>query len=100
MTQGGALDVLLCTVFKSTKLQDTYLYVDRSEGLDGVPAPLLEKFGDCEEVLTFKLFPERKLGSADPVAVLEEISSRGYYLQMPPFRDSLLNVGFPESGTR
>ncbi|MFT5484052.1 MAG: hypothetical protein ACI9GW_002713 [Halieaceae bacterium] len=92
--------VMLCTVFKSDKLTDTYLYVERSEGFDRVPELLKEKFGAGKEVLTFKLSPERRLASADPVSVLAEISSTGYYLQMPPLRESMAGVGFPESGTR
>ena len=92
--------MLLCTVYKSPKLADTYIYVKRSEGLERVPDALMDKFGEAREVLTFKLTPERKLGLAIAERVLEQIASEGFYLQMPPKLETLQTAGWPESGTR
>ncbi len=80
----------LCQIFKSSRQEEMYLYVDRQEGLERVPAALLAKFGDPEEVMTLVLTPQRKLARADAAEVLESISERGFYLQMPPTPEELL----------
>jgi uncharacterized protein YcgL (UPF0745 family) len=67
-----------------------YLYVDREEGLERVPAALLTTFGEPVEVMTLVLTPERKLARANAAEVLESISERGFFLQLPPTPQELL----------
>jgi uncharacterized protein YcgL (UPF0745 family) len=61
-----------------------YLYVDRERGLVDVPAELLERFGEPQEIMNLVLTPERKLARAEVTEVLASIEQRGFYLQMPP----------------
>lgn len=75
---------MLCQVFKSSRRQETYLYVAKSDGLERVPAALLADFGEPQQVLMVMLDGQRRLARADAGKVLLEIESRGYYLQMPP----------------
>jgi len=77
-------DEILCTVYRSSKERDLYLYVNRLEGLEKVPRELLDRLGTTSEVLTLKLHPARKLARARAPEVLEAIRSRGYFLQLPP----------------
>ncbi len=74
----------LCTVFRSARVEGMYLYVDRAEGVARVPEPLMQRFGNPEQVMILPLHPERKLARADAARVLELIETQGYYLQMPP----------------
>jgi len=71
-------------VYKSPRRAEMYLYVDFREDLARVPAPLLERFGAPESVLTLKLDAARRLARADAAQVLAQIERVGYYLQMPP----------------
>lgn len=71
-------------VYKSPRRAEMYLYVDFREDLARVPAPLLERFGTPQSVLTLKLDAARKLARADAAQVLAQIESAGFYLQMPP----------------
>jgi uncharacterized protein YcgL (UPF0745 family) len=71
-------------VFRSRRREDTYLIVDRAEGLARVPEPLLAHFGPAEPSFTFVLTPERRLARAEPGAVLEALEAQGFYLQLPP----------------
>ncbi len=80
----------LCQIFKSSRQEEMYLYVDREEGLERVPAALLARFGDPVEVMTLVLTPQRSLARANAAEVLESISERGFYLQMPPTPEELL----------
>ncbi len=75
---------LLCTVYRSSREPELYLYVERSDGLTRVPEDLLARFGTLSEVLTLKLTAERKLARAKAPQVLAAIAEKGYYLQLPP----------------
>lgn len=77
---------LLCSVFKSAKLDAMYLYVDKIQGLSRVPQELLESFGKPIHALTFILKPGRRLAKEDADKVLGNIQNRGYHLQLPPGR--------------
>ncbi len=74
----------LCSIYKSLRDDGMYLFVDRDEGLERVPELLLARFGEPELVTTLVLTPERKLARTDAGTVLNSISERGFYLQMPP----------------
>jgi uncharacterized protein YcgL (UPF0745 family) len=75
---------LLCQIFRSSRLVETYLYVDNSRGLQDVPPELLARFGDLALVMTLSLTPDRKLARADAKVVITSIAKHGFYLQMPP----------------
>ena len=71
-------------VYRSSRKQEMYLYVDAETDLDRVPEELLRRFGRPIEALSLTLTAERKLARADSARVLECIESDGFYLQMPP----------------
>lgn len=74
----------LVVVYRSPRVEHMYLYVDREEGTDRVPADLLDRFGEPEEALSLVLTPDRRLARADAQAVLEALDAQGFYLQLPP----------------
>ncbi|WP_461520626.1 YcgL domain-containing protein [Porticoccus sp.] len=74
----------LCKIYRSSKKEGMYLYVDRVEDLTRIPDVLLQRFGKPELAMTIALSPERKLVRADVVKVLTAIAEQGFYLQMPP----------------
>lgn len=76
--------VLLCTVYRSSREAELYIYVKRDEGLSRVPEELLRKLGTTSEVLTLKLTPDRKLARAKAPDVMAAIAEKGFYLQLPP----------------
>ena len=82
---------ILCDVYKSSRKENLYLYVDAQEGLARVPEELLKQFGEPRKTLSFELTGERRLATEDAPTVLANLKSRGYHLQLPPaderFRD-------------
>ena len=76
--------MILCDVYKGTKKEGLYIYVDRTVGLSKVPEELLGRFGEPELALSFKLTADRSLAKEDPVKVIEAIGEVGFYLQLPP----------------
>lgn len=90
----------LCQVYKSPREEELYLFVDRRDGLDRVPAALLERFGTPQLVTTLVLTPERRLARAEASRVLDGLREQGYYLQMPPPRDQRIDTGMAELGDK
>jgi len=80
----------LLTVWSSPKKEEMYLYTDRLEGLKRVPKELLEIFGTPKEVMGLPITEDKKLGRADAKQVLDDILTKGFYLQMPPVRDDYM----------
>ena len=76
--------MILCDVYKSAKVADTYIYVDHQRGLEPLPPELLDRFPEPIKVLQFKLEEGKRLARVDAKDVMLSISDKGYYLQMPP----------------
>jgi uncharacterized protein len=90
----SSVPVLLCTVYRSSREKELYVFVERKEGLQRLPEDLLRRLGSTTEVMTLKLSPERKLARARASDVLAAIAAQGYYLQLPPdFQPSRFTLG-------
>ena len=83
-------DKLLCEIFKSSRKDEMYLYVDKRYGLTEVPQALLERFGKPVPVMTLILTPEKSLGRAKVGDVMAAIREKGFYLQLPPAKEEYL----------
>jgi uncharacterized protein YcgL (UPF0745 family) len=75
------------SVFRSRRIADMYLFVDKSDGLARVPEALKHRFGPPELAMELVLTPEHRLARADAGQVLLEIQENGFYLQLPPRLD-------------
>jgi hypothetical protein len=73
-----------CSVYKSNKKKEMYLYVDRKYDLKTLPEALFQVFGSPSHVLDMVLTPEKKLARVSSEKVLEAIAEKGFFLQMPP----------------
>ena len=72
-----------CTVYKSLKKQDTYLYLASKDDFSKVPESLMKLLGAPVHVMDLELSPERKLAQEDVAEVLRNLEERGWHLQMP-----------------
>lgn len=81
---------VICCVYRSAKKAETYLYIDKSGGLEKVPEALLQLFGEPRPVMTMLLTEERKLARVDTQKVLAALTEQGYYLQLPPPSESYM----------
>ncbi|KRW58049.1 YcgL domain-containing protein [Pseudomonas sp. TTU2014-080ASC] len=80
----------ICSIYKSPRKNEMYLYVLRSEGLSRVPEALLGMFGPPALAMELVLTPERKLAREDINKVLENLKEQGFHLQMPPQNDEYI----------
>ncbi|HSG60577.1 MAG TPA: YcgL domain-containing protein [Pseudomonadales bacterium] len=74
----------ICKVFRCSKKQEMYLYVDAGEALTRVPEALLSQLGTVSLVMTMLVSEHKKLARAEASKVLAEIEEKGFYLQLPP----------------
>jgi len=93
-------DRILCEVYKGSREEEMYLFVDRSEGLTRVPEALLTRFGKAALVTTITLTAERRLARADARRVLAAIAEQGYYLQLPPGNAAIGDAAMAEMDVR
>ncbi len=74
---------MLCFIYKSLKRQDYYLYVSLKDDFSNVPNTLIHHFGTPEFVMELEINAETKLASEDSENVLNQLSTQGFFLQLP-----------------
>ena len=75
---------IACTVYKGSRITETYLYLARGAEEKIVPSELLDRFGALEAVINLELTPGTTLARANAEEVIAAIDSEGFYLQLPP----------------
>ena len=83
-------DKMICEVFKSSRKDEMYLYIDKRQGLVDVPELLLETIGKPVPVFTMLLTADKKLSRVNAADVVAGIKEKGFYLQMPPPKEAYL----------
>ncbi len=73
-----------CFIYKSSKKDALYLYIDKKDDFSNIPETLLKSFGNIEFVMDLELSPERKLARESAHKVLSSLQSKGFFVQMPP----------------
>jgi len=95
--------MLICSIYKSSRKDEMYLYVDKNDKLSRVPESLLDMFGKAVHLMDMPLTGKRQLARVELDKVLEGVREKGFYLQMPPPREEYmldLYRNRPESGVR
>lgn len=82
---------MICVVYKSSRRADTYLFVEKRDVFEAVPEPLMQMFGTPIMVMMVPLFKRESLALADIEKVRSELKEKGYYLQIPPPQQNLLD---------
>lgn len=75
---------ILCNIYRSSKKEGMYLYVDKQGDLEVIPETLMATFGKPIFAMALLITTEKKLARANAEKVLQEIVEKGFYLQMPP----------------
>ncbi|PHM73388.1 YcgL domain-containing protein [Xenorhabdus kozodoii] len=82
---------MICVIYRSPKRDHTYLYIERRGDFSRVPEALLKAFGEPQYAMMISLSERKKLANADIEKVKAALSEQGFYLQVPPPVESLLN---------
>lgn len=90
----------IVSIYKSSVVDQMYLYVDKKEGLSRLPEKLREMFGRQIHVSDMLMTDSKKLARANADKVLAEIKEKGFYLQMPPQKEPYLLDLFKDTSER
>ncbi|OTA20039.1 Protein YcgL [Xenorhabdus beddingii] len=82
---------MICVIYRSSKRDQTYLYVEKKGDFSRVPEALLKTFGDPQYSMMISLSERKKLANADIEKVKTALHEQGFYLQVPPPVESLIN---------
>lgn len=80
---------MLCSIYKSSKKEGTYLYIPKKDDFFQVPDNLMKMFGKPIFVMVIKL-DGRKLARVSKEKVTESLENEGFFLQLPPPPEDLL----------
>ena len=93
----------IISIYKSSRKDEMYLYVEKALKLTKVPEALMEVFGTALHVMDMPMTVKRELARVDVGNMLEEVASKGFYLQMPPPKEDYmldLHHDRPTTGVR
>lgn len=82
---------MLCAVYRSPRKEGTYLYIEKRDDFGKVPTPLLDTFGQPQLVTVLNLAKREHLALADIQKVKASLKTQGFYLQLPPPVENLLD---------
>ncbi|NAW99894.1 MULTISPECIES: YcgL domain-containing protein [unclassified Vibrio] len=80
---------MLCSIYKSSKKEGTYLYISKKDDFSQVPDTLMAMFGKPTLVMVVKL-EGRTLAQVNIEKVKESLENEGFFLQLPPPPQNLL----------
>ena len=72
-----------CTVYKSLKKDETYVFVPTETPLSDLPDELKKVLGETEKVMALTITPEKKMARGTGAEVMKSINKQGFHLQMP-----------------
>ncbi len=81
---------MFCVIYRSSKREQTYLYVEKKDDFSRVPEELMKSFGQPQLAMLLPLDGRKKLANANLEKVKEALTAQGYYLQIPPPVENLL----------
>ncbi len=73
-----------CHVYRSSKRDDTYVYLRERDAFGLLPANIAATLGELQFVLEVALTPERKLVREDANVVRANLAARGFHIHFPP----------------
>ncbi len=82
---------MLCAIYRSPRRADTYLYMPHPADFTKLPEPLQQSFGQPIHVMTMPLTKDRELARLSVAELREHLAEPGYYLQLPPKPENLLD---------
>lgn len=99
----STVSTMHCSIFKSSKKAEMYLYIARPEPteneneneaeavnpLEILPEAMRAAFGRVTFVMDLELSEERKLARVNVLHVMDSIQSKGFFIQVPP--EGLIN---------
>ncbi|WP_253377599.1 YcgL domain-containing protein [unidentified bacterial endosymbiont] len=91
---------MFCVIYRSTRRDQTYLYVEKKDDFSRVPEELLKSFGRPQLAMLLPLDGRKMLVNASLEKVKTALTEQGYYLQLPPPPENLLKQHLAVNGKK
>ena len=76
---------IFCSVYKTTKHDGMYLYVERkTQPFEKLPETLMCHFGQPIHVMDLLLTKDKKFARVTSEVLLDRLAETGFFLQLPP----------------
>ena len=79
-----------CAVYRTNKKSGLFLYVAEKGQFGSVPSALMAQLGKPELVMMLPLNNDKSLAAVDKNTLIEHLTEKGFYLQMPPQQEDWL----------
>ncbi len=83
---------MMCSIYKSAKKPDTYLYIPYDSKFEDLPEGLIQVWGTPELVMHLDLAKRETLALCDIQEVTQKLEEEGYFLQMPPSEEEIAQL--------
>ncbi len=80
---------MLCSIYRSTKKDGAYLYINKKDDFSQIPDALMTMFGKPVLVMTMSL-DGKALARVDIEKVKVSLRDQGFFLQLPPEPENVL----------
>ncbi len=72
-----------CFIYRCSRKEDMYLYLAEQDNFSCVPADIRRALGNIEFAMELEITLDTELAREDAAAVLSNLESRGFHLQLP-----------------
>jgi hypothetical protein len=73
-----------CAIYKGTKKDGTYLFVEQKDNFSRVSESLLSLLGPLKMVMQLDLTTDTRLAQVSANDVIKQLHENGFYIQLPP----------------
>jgi len=73
-----------CNIYKGKRKPDHYLFMPADKPVKDIPDSIQQMLGEIEYVMNIDITEESKLAQSDPVTIINMISEKGFFIQIPP----------------
>jgi hypothetical protein len=70
-------------IYRCSKKPDTYIYLADKDDFSKLPEEIINSLGIIEFSMELDLNAEKKLAKENPAAVLENLKTHGFHIQLP-----------------
>ena len=72
-----------CYIYRSSIKEGLYVYLADEDGLDRLPEPVRKQLGTPVFSMSLDLQPDSRMGQEDARVVMDNLTTRGFHIQMP-----------------
>lgn len=77
-----------CSIYKGKRKPGHYVFLPAEKTIDEIPDAIQQMMGEIEHVMDIDITLDTKLAQSNPVDIINMVTEKGFYIQMPPENDN------------